>query len=190
MHLKFLLLLITVIPALHSLQGADRAAPLALGETNPMAVFGGHRFDGTWWGQFETIPIIVSFDLQGNFILRRGFDGGGYAAQDISLFSAAQGTWRRTGRRTAAALGARFIFDGDGKLQSAERVRIKMELSKDGKTIEGSTVLEAVFCEDVPGPPPFAETPSCPDLTSVPADVVRGPAAFTLKRLTLDAGTE
>ncbi len=114
MHLKFLLLLITVIPALHSLQGADRAAPLALGETNPMAVFGGHRFDGTWWGQFETIPIIVSFDLQGNFILRRGFDGGGYAAQDIRLCCAPEGTGGRTGQRTAAARRARYIFKGHG----------------------------------------------------------------------------
>ena len=132
-------------------------------------------------------PQLVSFDPNGNFIWRTGFDGGGYAPLGHT-FSPFQGVWRRTGGRTAEALGVRFVYNPDGTLFAAERGRFELSFGADFQTLEGTQTFEEVFCEDLPVGPPFNELPSCPDITTAPADIVRGPGPVSLKRLPLEAG--
>lgn len=172
-----------------SLGASDRPAPI-LGETNPLALLTGNRFQGAWWlTRPPGSPSILSITRSGAFVMQSATDFGGF--NPVS-FSPIRGIWQRSARRSAKAIGLRFVVAPDKKIVSAERVRIEMSFGSDYQSLEGTLTLEEVACESLPTPPgaPVPEFPSCPDITTAPAEVVRGPIPFSAKRFSFDAGAE
>ena len=78
------------------------------------------------------------------------------------------------------------MVEPDGRIRAAERVVLNLELSNDFQQLSGDRTLEEVFCETVEPPAPGRPFPSCPDVTTAPAEVVRGPVPFTAVRLLLN----
>ena len=159
-----------------------------LGETNPLAVLTGNRFDGAWWVTIQNgVPGVFVFNRAGTFSTSFASDAGGHFP--VGAFLPINGIWVRRGAREAEAFGARFVVGEDDKILSAERVRFTLRFGADFSSLEGEFALEEVFCESVPVPPggPITDLPSCPDLTTAPTERLRE-GTITAKRLTFESG--
>lgn len=164
---------------------AQDPVPEILGETDPIAALSGNRFDGTWWLSASAPPqrsLILTLNRAGTFTIKDSINGGGYTP---SSFTTAEGIWRRTGPRSASALGLRYVFNADGTTKSVERYRMSFSFGDDLDHLTGELQLEEMLCEDMPSPLPF-DVPICPDPTVAPTEVLRGPAPFSAVRLRLD----
>ncbi len=158
-----------------------------IGETNPFAAMTGNRFHGTWVGTaLGPTPFSMTLGASGSFISQTGL-GRAYTLMD-NEFAPTTGSWRRSGPRSLDLTGVRYIFRGDGTLASAERVRATLSFGEDFNTMAGEFWLEEFVCEDVDGVGPFAVLPSCPDVQTATADVVRGPIPVFVKRLEIQSG--
>lgn len=161
-----------------SLASAQDVAPAAR-ESN---------FEGTWWmsaGPPAPRPFILTLNAAGTFTLQDSIDGGGHTFSGAS-FSLTQGTWTRGPRRTAEALGLRFVYDASGKTMSVERVRLSVRLVDGFDLLEGTYTIEQMFCTEQATPVPFT-VPVCPDPSVAPTEVQRGPAPFTAVRVRVGA---
>lgn len=164
-----------------------QTGPQSIGETELSDEMNGHRFYGTWWLNFgppPQRPLILTMTRSGAFILEDSVDGGGYTPTGAS-FSLTQGTWTRTGAKSARALGLRFVYIS-GRTPFVERVRLSFSFGQGFDRIQGGLQLEAMSCTDDPSPLGF-NVPLCPDPTIAPTEVLRGPAPFTAVRLRVDA---
>ena len=160
---------------------------MSLGETNPLSVLIGNRFDGSWW---MTVPPGTPAQLQmtrtGNFTINTASDYGGFLPFELSEI---RGIWRRMGARKAEGVGVRFTIAPDGTISLVVRAKVKLELSSDFQSLKGEVTFEQLNCETVQNPMnPERSFPSCPDVTSALADSVRGPVPFSAKRTTFSAG--
>jgi len=148
----------------------------------------GNNFGGTWWlsaGPPAPRPFILTVNASGTFTLQDSIDGGGHTFNGVS-FSVTQGTWTRGPRRTAEALGLRFVYDASGKTISVERVRLSVHLVDGSDQMEGTYTIEQMFCTEQSTPLPFT-VPVCPDPSVAPTEVLRGPAPFTGVRVRVGA---
>jgi hypothetical protein len=182
-------ILVTTLGALPS--ASAQVVTHVIGETDPSAEQAGHRFDGTWWLSSHPPaqrPFILTMTLSGAFILVDSIDGGGHVFTGNS-FSLVQGSWTRSGRQSAQALGLRFVYAADGKTEAVERVRLSLWFEKSDHRIHGEYQLEEMFCTEQNTPFPFT-VPVCPDPTIAPTEVLRGPAAFTGVRVPIDSPLE
>ena len=109
--------------------------------------------------------------------------------KQMSTTNSMHGKWVRSGARSAKGIGLRFVVEPDGKIKSAERVRLEISFGDDSKHIQGSWTLAQVDCTTEPTPPgsPFPEIPVCPDMTTTEAEVIRGPIPLTAIRLDFNA---
>ena len=92
------------------------------------------------------------------------------------------GTWTHGPKRTAQALGLRFVYDAAGKTAAVERVRLGLQVVDGFDRLEGTYQIEEMFCAEQGTPLPFT-VPVCPDPTVAPTEVLRGPAPLTAVRI-------
>jgi hypothetical protein len=148
----------------------------------------GNRFEGTWWVSFgppPQRPLILTMTRSGAFILQDSTDGGGHTPTGAS-FSLVQGSWTRSGPRSAQALGLRFVYDAARKTKSVERVRLSLSFAESFGRISGELQFEEMACTEQPSPIGIA-LPVCPDPTTAPTEIQRGPAPLTAVRVPIQA---
>jgi hypothetical protein len=181
-----------VVAALGALSSASaQVAGKFIGETNPFGELAGNRFHGTWWLSFgppPQRPLILTMTRSGIFVLEDSLDAGGHIPTGAS-FSLVQGNWRRSGSKSAQALGLRFVYNAARKTMAVERVRFSVAFDDSFNRISGELQLEAMFCTEQPSPLGFT-VPVCPDPTVAPTEVQRGPAPLTGVRVPIDAPLE
>ncbi|MBI1896226.1 MAG: hypothetical protein HYZ57_20750 [Acidobacteria bacterium] len=189
MRFKHILRLCIFVTAAGVLSPASaQVAPQVLGETSPLAELTGNRFYGTWWLSFgppPQRPLILTMTRSGAFILEDSVDGGGHTPTGAS-FSLIQGSWARSGPRSAQALGLRFVYDADRKTRAVERVRLSLAFGTGFDRIQGELQFEEMGCTEETPPLPFT-VPVCPDPTTAQTQVQRGPAPFTAIRVPIQA---
>lgn len=183
----FALLLGAVLLAAPSTSTAfdEPSLPEPLGETNVLAELAGNRFHGTWWLSFGPPPqrgLILTLTRSGTFTLEDSF---GKSSISGNTFTQTQGIWRRSGPRSAQALGLRFVRAADGSTFAVERIRLELSFAGGLNNISGEVQFEEMLCETEPSPLPF-DIQVCPDPTTAPTEVLRGPGPFSGVRLELD----
>jgi hypothetical protein len=174
-----------VVAALGALPSASAQVT---GDARPFAEQAGNRFNGTWWLSFGPAPqrpLILTMTGSGAFILEDSVDGGGHTPSGAS-FSLVQGSWTRSGPRSARALGLRFVYDATGKTKAVERVRLSLLFGESFDRIHGELQFEEMVCTEQASPLQLM-VPVCPDPTIAPTESLRGPAPFTAVRVPIHA---
>lgn len=76
----------------------------------------------------------------------------------------------------------RFVYDAAGKTRAVERVRLRVSFGAGFDGLQGELQFEEMACLEQATPLPFS-VPVCPDPTTAPTEVLRGPGAFSAVRV-------